>query len=88
MHFIFYGYSADKFPEITKNLDTNNGLWWDVAEVFNSVVLSSQEFTQILGTEGDSGYPDHQDFIAKAKEIYRSSSDVSEFIKKLFKLLE
>lgn len=88
MHFVFYSYTSQNFENKVKNLDTNKGLWWDTAEIFNNVILSSDRFTRILKTEGDVGYPDHQRFIPMAKQLHRSSSSVDEFIKKLFELLE
>ncbi len=87
MHFIFYAYTIDKFSEITRDLDTNSGLWWDAAEVFNNVILSSGKFMTILKSEGDSGYPNHQELIPKAKELYNSSKSIDIFINELFSLL-
>jgi hypothetical protein len=87
MHFIFYAYTSNKFPTLTQNLDINSGLWWDAAEVFNNVILSSEKFIRILKTKGDVGYPDHQKFILNAKDLYQQSLDIDDFIKSLFDLL-
>ncbi|MEI6887539.1 MAG: hypothetical protein WCK31_04875, partial [bacterium] len=58
MHFIFYAYTSEYFSDIVKNLNPNDGLWWDVAEVFNTVILTSNSFESLLGSKENSGYPD------------------------------
>jgi hypothetical protein len=47
-------------------LDTDGGLWWEVSELFNNVVLLSLQFTDILCSTGDPPYPDHQKYFAEA----------------------
>lgn len=87
MHFIFYAYTSEKFSRITKDLDNSNGLWWNAAEIFNNVVLSSKKFTEILKTNGDDSYPDHQKYIPRAKKLYSETKSIDDFISKLFNLL-
>ncbi len=88
MHFIFYSYTSQNWGSRVKNLDTSDELWWDTSEIFNNIILSSDKFKNILGTEGDMSYPDHEKFIPIATQLYASSSSVDDFIGKLFDLLD
>lgn len=88
MHFIFYAYTSEKFSELTNGLDTNTGLWWDVAEIFNSVVLSSTLFTKILKTKGDTGYPKHKALIRESTKLFGAGLFIDDFIRKLFALVK
>lgn len=88
MHFIFYSFTESKLSDLVKGLDTNRGPWWDVAEVFNNVVLSSDELKKILHTDGDKGYPAHIKYISKADKLYKSSKNIEEFIRRLFQLIK
>jgi len=86
LHFIFYDYVQTKMPELVLNLDTNTGLFWDVAEIFNSVILSSDlKFVDLLG-KNDWCYPDHRLILPRAKEFYFQNLPINIFIKKLFEL--
>lgn len=88
MHFIFYAYTSEKHLELTKGLDTNTGLWWDAAEIFNNVVLSSPGFTKILKTDGDTGYPEHKELVIEATKLFYTKLTTDDFIRKLFSLIK
>lgn len=83
LHFIFYAYCEEHFPDLVSALDPNNGLWWDVAELFNNVILSSQQFVELLGS-WDPPYPNHVALFPEAQRLYRESEGVDDFIGKLF----
>ncbi len=84
MHFIFYAYSAENLPDLVKDLNPNSGLWWDVAEVFNNIVLSSEKFKAILSSNGDHPYPDHEEYLEKAVELFEHNTNINSFITQLF----
>jgi len=88
MHFIFYSYTKSKLTDLVKGLDTNKGLWWDVAEVFNNVILSLDKFKKVLQTDGDKRYPAHRRYMSKADELYKDSKNIEDYIKKLFQLIK
>jgi len=88
LHFIFYEYSAEKLPDLVQDLNTNNGLWWDVAEILNNVVLSSNEFRSVLEIDGDLPYLDHQKFLVEANKLWKERDGIDNFISDLFTLLK
>jgi len=88
LHFMFYSYTSNKLTNITNGLNPNEGIWWDVSEIFNNSVLSSTGFVNILGSNSELPYPDHLKHLQKAKELFNNRRDTDTFIKDLFKLLE
>lgn len=88
MHFIFYEYTSQKLPKLVKDLNMNNGLWWDVAEIFNNVILSTNELKSILNITGDVPYPDHERYIEKATSLLQPRGEINTFVESLFELLK
>jgi len=88
LHFMFYSYTSNKLSTITDGLNPNEGIWWDVSEIFNNSVLSSKEFVNILGSNNEVPYPDHLKYLQRSKELFNNRKDIETFIKDLFKLIQ
>ncbi len=87
LHFIFYDYSQKKFPELFNNMDTEDGEYWELAEIFNSIVLNTDEFHQIHGIKKMSFYPDHEVNIIKLQKVWLGNRDVNTFIEKAAEII-
>jgi hypothetical protein len=88
LHFLFFSYTSNKLSTITSGLNPNEGIWWDVSEIFNNTVLSSKEFVKIIGSNSEVPYPNHLKFLQKSKELFDNRKNIEMYIKDLFKLLE
>jgi hypothetical protein len=87
LHFIFYDFALNKFPEVFTGIDTGDGKFWILAEVFNAVVQSTDDFTILYGKIDNIGYPDHQELIKQGSMIWKDNPDVYNWIKKMWELL-
>lgn len=83
LHFIFYDYAISKYPKIFKKMDKNRGLFWDLAEIFNVVILFLPDFIKLHGQsdilEG-SLHPKHQKHLSYFKELWSDSNEVDKWI--------
>lgn len=65
LHFIFYDFVKNKFPETLGKMETEEGRFWDLAEVFNAVIQDTDDFIKLHGKVDNIGYPDHKELISK-----------------------
>lgn len=75
LHFIFYDYCSIKYPKIFKNQDTEKGLFWEIAEMFNAVVQQTSAFTKLHGSINDIGYPELKSKFKEAKKAWNGDID-------------
>lgn len=87
LHFIFYDYTLKKYPQVFKKLNPNSGIYWDLAELFNVVILPSPPFVKIHGIKKVINYPAHTKYLPKMIELWKQSKDVNEWIIKAFDIL-
>lgn len=80
LHFIFYDYAQKNFPNTLGKMDTEEGAFWDIAEVFNVVIQSLDDFTLLQGRIDSMGYPNHKDLIIKGKNLWAKNNDVRQWI--------
>ncbi len=80
LHFFFYDYAVKKYPEIFGKLDTNNGIFWDLAELFNAVIMSSKDFMGGKYASITEPYPAHQKYFDKMKEIWNKNPDIDNWL--------
>ncbi|MDP3997790.1 MAG: hypothetical protein U1C49_01590 [Candidatus Andersenbacteria bacterium] len=80
VHFIFYDYAQINFPDTLGQMDTDEGKFWDLAEVFNVVVQSLDDFKRLQGKVDSMGYPDHKSLILKGKNLWAKNPDVRQWI--------
>lgn len=80
LHFIFYDYAIKKCPELFRELDTESGIFWDLAEVFNSIILHTPGFVKIHGIKEEVVYPEHLEYVSRLDRVWRKHQDVDRFI--------
>jgi hypothetical protein len=81
LHFAFFEYCDTKFAERLKGLNKNSGIFWELSEVFNVLVLNTLPFANILGREEKLFYPKLNEKLLQAKIVWGSvNGDVSKFI--------
>lgn len=87
LHFVFYDYAQKIFPDIFGKMDTENGSFWDLAEIFNTVIQSTDEFIELHGKIDNIGYPDHNSILPKAKEIWNKEKNIFYWVEQMIKIL-
>lgn len=87
LHFVFYDYTKANFSDLFEGADPNQGLWWDLAELFNEVVLSLDKFREVHGQEKVSVYPKHEEYIEEFIKLWENCDDIDGFIEKAYKKL-
>lgn len=80
LHFIFYDFAQKTFPKKFKNLSTEEGKFWDLAEVFNAVIQDTDKFIELHGKIKNIGYPDHKNLILKGKNLWGKTPDLNQWI--------
>lgn len=88
LNFIFYDYTRKKFNRIFNGLSTEEGLWWDCAEIFNAVMLSSPEFVKIHSVKKIVSYPEHKKYIPRLRKVWQKKKNVNPLIKEIISLLQ
>jgi hypothetical protein len=88
LHFFFYDYSAKHFPEIFKDLNTNSGIYWDLAELFDVVVMSSPDFISPEYLNNTRPYPNHLKYFDAVKEIWDKNPDIDSWIVEAYDFLK
>lgn len=87
LHFFFYDYASKKHPDIFANLDTNSGTYWDLAELFDVVVMSSPNFISENYSKNTRPYPAHQKYFDSVKEIWDKNPDIDNWVVESYKYL-
>ena len=80
LHFIFYDYAIRKHANLFREKNTESGIFWDVAETFNSVILHSPEFLHILGVKKQIIYPEHKIYISRLNGLWKKNPEIDSFI--------
>jgi len=88
LHFIFYDFAQKNFPETLGKMNTEEGKFWDIAEVFNAVIQNTDDFIDLHGKIDNIGYPDHQDLIKKGSALWKEKQDVYYWIENMCKLID
>lgn len=88
MHFIFFQFCSEQCGDLIKGYDPNNGVYWKLSEIFNVIILNQPAFRNILKREEKMFYPELQDALEIAKEVWiAGNSDVRYFVKNMLKHL-
>lgn len=82
LHFAFFEYLDKNFSEKIKDMDKNSGVLWEMSEIINVIILNLPAFRKILGVEELLFYPELQNKLNKAKEIWDSCNGVKMFVTK------
>lgn len=74
LHFYYYAYVREKeFPTLVNQ--------WDLAEIFNVVILGLPQFIAILG-KPDFGYEQHDQYIPHYQKLWKQSTSLDEYLQK------
>jgi len=87
LHSIFYDFAQKTFPEKFENLSTNEGKFWDLAEIFNAVVQDTDNFIKLHGKIKSPGYPNHKNLITKGRNLWKKNQDLSQWIIEMMKII-
>ncbi len=79
LHFIFFDFCKENVSE-TKNLDCDSGSLWELSEIFNPIILNTNEFQKILPSKHNLCYPDLEDKLKAIKKIWQEGLPISEFV--------
>jgi hypothetical protein len=66
-------------------MNTEEGKFWDIAETFNAVIQSTDDFINLHGRIENIGYLDHKDLIAKGSLLWEKNPDVYAWISEMIK---
>ena len=80
LHFIFYDYAIKKHPEIFRKLDTETGTFWDLAEIFNAIILSLPEFKKLHKQKKIFCYSEHKKYFSKLKKLWQNTMIVDNWL--------
>ena len=87
LHFIFYDYALKNHEALFKNKNTESGIFWDIAEVFNSVLLHSTTFSALFPTQEEILYPTHSKWVPHLRVIWDKNQNVDTFIKEAYQYI-
>jgi len=87
LHFFFYDYVFKNYPKFRK-LDPNKEILWELAEVFNSVILAESEFKKVHKQKRDWSYPAHRKYLKNLKKLWQESKCIDTWINKGFDYLK
>ena len=88
LHFIFYDYAQTKHPQLFKGKSTEEGILWDLAELFNSVMHDTQDFIRLHGRVVWPVYPSHRCYIEMAKKSWQKYQNIDDWVKSTFDYLQ
>ncbi|HBI17454.1 MAG: hypothetical protein UR60_C0002G0006 [Candidatus Moranbacteria bacterium GW2011_GWF2_34_56] len=74
LHFYYYTYIKEK--KYLKLIDS-----WDLAEIFNVVILGLPEWVALLG-KADAGYKQHEQFFPYYRNLWQESGSLDEYLSK------
>ncbi len=84
LHFFFYDYANRNHSDVFAKLNPDDGIYWDLAELFNGVILDLPEFIAMHGQVETKVYPAHEKHIILMKCSYFFYTDLLE---KLFRIV-
>lgn len=85
LHFIFYDFAQKNFSETLGKMNTEEGKFWDIAEVFNVVIQNTNDFISLHDKIDNIGYPDHKKLIVKGTLLWKKNPDVYAWISEMIK---
>lgn len=87
-HFIFYDYAFKKYPETLRRLDPDKGVFWTLAEIFNSIMHTTQPFIRLHGKINKPYYPEHKKYLPTLKRHWQKDKDIDKWLVKSLKYLK
>ena len=87
LHFFFYDYADRNHSDIFAELKPNDGIYWELAELFNDVILDLPEFVAIHNQTETKSYPAHEKHQAFMKKLWKDKSDIDNWIVEAYNYL-
>jgi len=69
-------------------MDTEEGKFWILAEVFNAVIQNTQDFINLHGKINNIGYPDYQELIKRGGLLWEENQDVYIWINEMLNIIK
>jgi len=88
LHFIFYNFAQKNFVKNFENLNTEKGIFWDLAEIFNAVIQDTDNFIKLHGKIKDLGYPNHNNLTIKGKILWQKNQNLRKWIIEMMKIID
>lgn len=89
LHFIFFDYCDTELKNLVAGLDKNSGIYWELSELFNTIVLNLPELQKFLKDPEDSVfYPKLKKILPVIEKIWNDSNrDIRKFVEKSLDVL-
>lgn len=87
LHFFFYDYADRNHSNIFAKLNPDDGTYWDMAELFNNVILDLPEFIAIHGQTKVEIYPTHEKHTTFMKKLWDDKPEIDNWITEAYKYL-
>jgi len=78
LHFIFFDFIKKELKNEIKELSEEE--IWDLSEIFNFVVLGSEQYSEIINKKCIINYPNHEKYINQFQEAYKTTVNAKSFI--------
>ena len=87
LHFVFFDYVKRFHFETLGKLSTDEGLLWEISEIFNDIILILPEFSKIHGQNTLDHYPVLEKHIDAAGALWKESADIDIWLRGMTKYL-
>ncbi len=87
LHFFFYDYVGKKYPNLFETLDPNSGIYWDLAELFNAVIMSSPDFISKAYSQNTKPYPNHVQYFSTLKAFWDEDPNIDSWVPKSYEYI-
>ena len=79
-HFCFFEYIKSNLPFEISSLDINDGVLWELSEIFNHIVLNQPELTGTIEQYEKIGYTELQEKTNEINRLWLNKNTLVEFI--------
>lgn len=86
-HFCFFEYIKSNLPYEISSLDTNDGVLWELSEIFNHIVLNQPELIETIEQYDKISYTDLQEKTNEINKLWLNKNTLVEFISDSIPLL-
>lgn len=83
LHFIFYEYALKNHFKLFKGLDTEQGVFWELAEIFDAV-MHKTELVKIHGKKDYMVYPQHRKILPYFVKLWEKNKNINIWLKEGF----
>lgn len=83
LHFMFFDYCSAYCGDVVRELNKNQGKYWDLSEIFNVIILNLPSFKKITGKIEDIFYPAHKEIYPIIEKLWQENNgNIEQFVKK------